>query len=136
MNEHDLFDRIVAFMAALFAQADRDGAPVRPDVDVALFAHPTALRPFALSAGRNSAADCVMPGPYDQGWTVKWRGIHVIEDRALRADRISLHYGFAPAVHFKLDGETVLAIEPITTEHAKKCRARAAAVLAQIGPAH
>jgi len=130
-NPHDLFDRIDAFIPILEAEAESAGRPINRGVDIALFAHGEPLRPFALSAGRNQA-NIIRPSPYEAGWIVKWRGIHVIERYDLKKDRITLHYGFVPAVHFYVGGGTVGDIEPITTEHAKRCRAIATKALAKL----
>lgn len=117
-----IFDRITRFIEALGPACKKADLPLRLDIDIAIYSHPTSLREFALEAGKNQA-DIVMPGPYELGWMVKWRGIHVIEDRRCRDDRITIHLGFAPAVHFMLDGATTEAIEPVTTELPKKYRA-------------
>jgi hypothetical protein len=124
-----MLERIERFLLDLKPACENAGLPFRADTDIAIFAHPTALRPFALEAGKNQA-DITFPGPYERGCMVKWRGIHVIEDRRCREDRISIRLGFAPAVHLLLDGGTVEAIEPVTTELPKKYRAVVRSILA------
>lgn len=129
-TEMNIYERIAAFIEPLRKACAKVGLPFRPDVDIAIFAHPEALRPFAIEAGKDQS-QIVLPGPYERGWMVKWRGIHVIEDRICAKDRISIHLGFMPAVHFKLDGETIEAIEPVTTELPKKYRAVVRKLLAE-----
>ncbi len=124
-----ILERIERIIAALRPACANVGLPFRANVDIAIYAHPEPLRPFALEAGKNQA-DIELPGPYEAGWMVKWRGIHVIEDRMLRKDRITITLGFAPAVHFLLDGAIREAIEPVTTELPKKYRAVVRQILA------
>jgi hypothetical protein len=125
----NILERIERFIEALVPACEKANLPLRMDVDIAIYSHPEPMRPFCIEIGKKQS-DITWPGPYEAGWFVKWRGIHVIEDRMLRKDRITLMLGFAPAVHFRLDGETLAAIEPVTTELPKKYRAVVAKVLA------
>jgi hypothetical protein len=127
-----LFQRIVEVTSEVINAAEKAGLPVDPGVHLAIFAHPAPMRHFAIEAGK-TPGDVVLRGPYESGWTCKWRAIHVIEDSLCERDRISLHLNFKPGVHFMLDGRTVLAIDPVTLDLTKRYRAVAADVLKKLG---